>query len=74
MLFYERTHTVIKFKYKDIDAKKLMLPVPVCGNRDIITSLNISDTVKPQCNASQACCECFQPITMLKQAWELILR
>jgi hypothetical protein len=33
---------VIKFKYKDIDAnfiKKMTLPVPVCGNRDILTSL-----------------------------------
>jgi hypothetical protein len=38
---------VIKFEYKDIDANfitKITLPVPVCGNRDILTSLILNCT------------------------------
>ena len=49
MVFYDRTHTLIKFKYKDVDAnviKKIALPVPVRGNRDILTSLQTGLTFR----------------------------
>jgi hypothetical protein len=49
MVFHERTNTVIKINLintknvKDIDANltdKITLPVPVCGNRDILINLS----------------------------------